>query len=651
MMKLYKYYFLLLIAFIMPTSNLLLSAKVFDEMVYTPQYTVFQLNAPSTAKRVVVRLYEKGEGGEPIKTIKMKAMGNDVWTKKVKGNLQGLFYTFEVLGYKQHKGGETPGVFAKAVGINGNRGAIIDMQKTNPKGWNRDVRPAIISPADLVLYELHVRDFTDSPNAKVVNKGKFKGLAEPNAIAHLKELGVNAIHLLPSFDFASVDEHQKINANYNWGYDPKNYNVPEGAYSTNAEDPEIRIKEFKQMVQTMHDNGIRVILDVVYNHTFDIENSNFQRTYPDIYYRKTATGKYSDGSGCGNETASEHPLMRQFMVESMKYWAQEYHIDGFRVDLMGIHDIETMNLIRKELDKIDTSIFIYGEGWSAGQCAYPVEKLATKAHIQQLPRIAAFSDELRDALRGPFSDDKKGAFLAGIAGEEESIKFGIAGAIEHPQIDMNKVNYSKKAWANEPTQMISYVSCHDDMCLTDRLRTSIPNISEEEIIKLDLLAQTAVFTSQGIPFMLSGEEMLRNKQGVHNSFNSPIEINRLDWDNLQRYPQVFNYYKGLIALRKQYRAFRLGNAKAVRNNLVFLPTQPCFVAYRVFDAPSNAYLYVFLNANKQDKEVKLPNGTYHILCKNGIVDVHGTNKLTINEHTTTTKVSAQSALILKVIAK
>lgn len=651
MMNLYKYYFLLLIAFIMPTSNLLLSAKVFDEMVYTPQYTMFQLNAPSTAKRVVVRLYEKGEGGEPIKTIKMKAMGNDVWTKKVKGNLQGLFYTFEVLGYKQHKGGETPGVFAKAVGINGNRGAIIDMQKTNPKGWNRDVKPVITSPADLVLYELHVRDFTDSPNAKVVNKGKFKGLAEPNAIAHLKELGVNAIHLLPAFDFASVDEHQKTNANYNWGYDPKNYNVPEGAYSTNAEDPEIRIKEFKQMVQAMHDNGIRVILDVVYNHTFDIENSNFQRTYPDMYYRKTATGKYSDGSGCGNETASEHPLMRQFMVESMKYWAQEYHIDGFRVDLMGIHDIETMNLIRKELDKIDTSIFIYGEGWSAGQCAYPVEKLATKAHIQQLPRIAAFSDELRDALRGPFSDDKKGAFLAGIAGEEESIKFGIAGAIEHPQIDMNKVNYSKKAWANEPTQMISYVSCHDDMCLTDRLRASIPNISEEEIIKLDLLAQTAVFTSQGIPFMLSGEEMLRNKQGVHNSFNSPIEINRLDWDNLQRYPQVFNYYKGLIALRKQYRAFRLGNAKAVRNNLVFLPTQPCFVAYRVFDAPSNAYLYVFLNANKQDKEVKLPNGTYRILCKNGIVDVHGTNKLTINEHTTTTKVLAQSALILKVTAK
>ncbi len=323
-----------------------------------------------------------------------------------------------------------------------------------------------------------------------------------------------------------------------------NYNVPEGSYATDPYTPETRIREFKEMVQALHKAGIRVVLDVVYNHTHDINGSNFQRTFPDEYYRKTADGRYSDGSGCGNETASERSLMRQFMLESFQYWAQEYHIDGFRVDLMGIHDIETMNLIRAKLTAIDPNIFIYGEGWSAGTCAYPQEKLAMKANISLMKGIAAFSDELRDALRGPFSDDTKGAFLAGIFGGEESLKFGIAGAIAHPQVDMSRVNYSKTPWATQPTQMVSYVSCHDDMCLTDRLRASIPQLSEDELIRLDLLAQTAVFTSQGIPFLLSGEEMFRNKKGVHNSFNSPDSINSLDWDNLKRFPQVFDYYKG-----------------------------------------------------------------------------------------------------------
>lgn len=641
-------HFILLVAWLLSMGQVKLSAQVFNEITYSPQSTEFKLNAPSSAKCVVLRLYNQGEGGKLLKTLKMKPTGNDVWTKKVKGNLKGLFYTFEVIGYQQYKGGETPGVFAKAVGINGNRGAIIDLKGTNPKGWNNDVKPVLKSASDLVLYEMHVRDYTDSPNSGIINKGKFLGLTEPKAIAHLKELGINAVHLLPSFDFASVDEHQTSNANYNWGYDPKNYNVPEGTYSTNAKDPKVRIREFKQMVQALHQAGIRVILDVVYNHTFDIEHSNFQRTYPDMYYRKTASGKYANGSGCGNETASEKPLMHQFMLESVKYWVNEYHIDGFRFDLMGIHDIATMNAIRKEVDKIDPSIYIYGEGWSAGSCAYPAEKLAIKANISQLPRIAAFSDELRDALRGPFNDEKKGAFLAGIAGSEESIKFGIVGAIEHPQVDTNKVNYSKKAWANNPSQMISYVSCHDDMCLVDRLKASMPGISTEELIRLDLLAQTAVFTSQGVPFMLSGEEMLRNKHGVHNTFNSPIEINRLDWDNMQRYPQVFNYYKGLIALRKKYNAFRLGSAEAVRQNLSFLPTQPCFVGYRLTDAPSKQYIYVLLNANKTEQHITLPQGSYNVLCYNGVIDVNGIEKLVVDDKANKVIVPAQSALILSI---
>ena len=576
----------------------------------------------------------------------MKREENFGWIADVKGDLKGMFYTFDVVGTKKQPV-EMPGMFARAVGVNGKRGAIIDLETTNPVGWEHDVRPALASPADLVIYEMHHRDFSLDASSGLKHKGKYLALTEPKAIEHLVSLGVNAVHILPSYDYASVDETKLDQPQYNWGYDPLNYNVPEGSYATDPYKPEVRIREFKQMVQALHKAGIRVILDVVYNHTFDIDGSNFQRTFPDYFYRKNADGTYSDGSGCGNETASEKPLMREFMIESMKYWATEYHIDGFRVDLMGVHDIETMNLIREEMDKIDPSIYIYGEGWSAGTCAYPTEKLALKANVKQMPRIGAFSDELRDALRGPFSDDSKGAFLAGIAGQEESIKFGIAGAIAHPQVDMSKVNYSKVAWATEPTQMISYVSCHDDMCLVDRLKASIPNISTEEIIRLDLLAQTAVFTSQGVPFMLSGEEMLRDKQGVHNSYQSPIEINRLDWENLQRYPQVFSYYKGLIALRKQYQAFRLGNAEAVRQHLTFLPTEPCVVGYRLFDVPTNSYIYVLLNANKTAKQVSLPAGAYNVLCYDGVIDVNGTEKLMLDEHADKAIVPAQSAMILR----
>ena len=568
--------------------------NVFNEVSYSPRQTTFKLNAP---KKPTLRIYEAGRGGNAIKKIKMKQTAENVWEATVSGDLKGKFYTFDI------GRGETPGVFAKAVGINGHRGAIIDMQTTNPSGWNSDHRLALKSPADLIIYEMHHRDFSIDPSSGLVNKGKFLALTEQKAIRHLEELGINAVHILPSFDFASIDEANTTTPQYNWGYDPQNYNVPEGSYSFDAEQPTRRILEFKQMVQALHKAGIRVILDVVYNHTFDIEGGNFDRTFPTAYYRYTADGKPSNGSGCGNETASEKPLMRQFMLESMKYWADEYHIDGFRVDLMGIHDIETMNLIRKELSSIDPNIFIYGEGWTAGTCAYPTEKLALKAHIKQMPGIAAFSDEIRDALRGPFSDEKQASFLGGIAGFEESIKAGIAGMIAHPQVDYTKVNYTKEPWANEPTQMIAYVSCHDDMCLVDRLKASIPEAAYdmEEVIRLDQLAQTVVFTSQGIPFMLSGEEMLRDKKGVHNSFNSPDEINHLNWNNLKKYPQVFAYYKGLIQMRKSHPAFRLGSAELVRKHLEFLPTQQdCLVAFRLKNhAGGDKWnnIYVVLNGN------------------------------------------------------
>jgi pullulanase len=399
------------------------------------------------------------------------------------------------------------------------------------------------------------------------------------------------------------------------------------------------------MVQALHQAGIAVILDVVYNHTYDINHSNFQRTYPDYYYRKTEEGTFSNGSGCGNETASDKPMMRKFMEESVRYWFDEYHVDGFRFDLMGVHDIETMNAIRKMMDDIDPNILIYGEGWSAGACALPNEQLGMKANMQQMPHIAAFSDEIRDALRGPFSDDKEGGFLAGVPNCEESLKYGITGAIAHPQVDMTQVNYSKTPWATEPTQMISYVSCHDDMCLVDRLKTSMPGITMDELIRLDLLAQTAVFTSQGIPFMLSGEELLRDKKGVHNSYESPDSINRLDWSNLQKYPQVFEYYQRLIALRQHHAAFRLGNADLVRKHLEFLETPRQTVAFRLKnlegkDAWNN--IVVILNAAKSPQQVSIPEGAYTIVCQEGKLDEKGLTSFNGN----TISVAPQSALIL-----
>ena len=650
--------------------QLLMAQDTFGEMIYSKVKTLFKLNAPTTVnldgmtgattqidkkKQVEIHIYEDGQGGKAIKTIKMKASGENRWEATVKGDLKGKFYTFDI------GKGETPGVFAKAVGVNGMRGAIVDMAETNPQGWENDQRPVIQSPADLVIYEMHWRDFSIDVSSGLKNKGKFLALTEPKAIEHLKNLGVNAVHILPSFDYASVDETKLDTPQYNWGYDPKNYNVPEGSYSTDPYNPVTRIKEFKQMVQALHKAGIRVILDVVYNHTFNIDHSNFQLTYPDMYYRKTADGKYSDGSGCGNETASEKPLMREFMLESVKYWIDEYHIDGFRFDLMGVHDIETMQQIRAEVNKIDPSIYIYGEGWSAGSCAYPVDKLAMKANTQQLNGIAAFSDDMRDALRGPFSDDHKGALLAGIPGEEESLKFGIVGGIAHPQVDMTKVNYDKKPWTNNPTEQISYVSCHDDMCLVDRLKASIPSLTDKnipekertaELIRIDQLAQTAVFTSQGVPFILSGEEMLRDKKGIHNSYNSPDSINHLDWNNLQRYPQLFAYYKNLIQLRKNHPAFRLATGDKVRQHLEFLPAvnskdvkQDCLVGFLLKDLQEiDAWktIVVIYNFNKEAKEMAIPEGNYTIACCNGTIDEAGLGEVSGKE----VLVDGQSALIL-----
>ncbi|MBQ2337566.1 MAG: type I pullulanase [Prevotella sp.] len=635
---------------------------------YTKQATDFCFYANPDAKSVVLRLYDEGLGGKPVKTVKLQQDRQQpgYWKATVKGDLKGKFYTIDQSGNKK-EWVETPGVFATAVGVNGKRGYIYEPSETNPEGWCKDKRPELKSPCDLVIYEMHHRDYSIARNTtlsptlqkdagKTEYPGKFLALTEPWAIDHLKNLGVNAIHILPSYDYGSVDETRLSTPQFNWGYDPVNYNVPEGSYSTDPYNPLARIREFKQMVQALHKAGIRVILDVVYNHTYDIEHSNFQRTYPDYYYRKNADGSYSNGSGCGNETASEKPMMRKFMIESVRHWINEYHIDGLRFDLMGVHDIETMNAIRHAVDEIDPSIFIYGEGWSAGSCAYPQEKLGLKAHIRQMPRIAAFSDDLRDALRGPFSDDTKGAFLAGLPGSEESIKAGIAGMISHPQVDFTKVNYSKESWVNEPSQMISYVSCHDDMCLVDRLKASIPSLKTvdgklsdsqlAELVRLDKLAQTAVMLSQGVPFMLNGEELLRDKKGVHNSFESPDSINQINWGNLARYPQVFDYYKSLLQLRKNHPAFRLGRADLVRRHLEFLPSQDALVAFRLKDyAGGDSWnnIIVVLNGSKEQREVTIPEGTYTIVACDGVINEQGLGEITGQK----VSVDPQSALIIK----
>ena len=610
----------------------------FDEMTYSPEQTTFKLFAPNNAKCYV----KVGK-----KKVKMTKMGDCLWTATVKGDQKGQPYVFNA-GH-----GDTPGVFAKAVGTNGREGYVLDLRDTDPKGWEKDKRPVCLSPADLIVYEMHHRDFSIARKGAKY-PGKFLALTEGWALSHLKALGVNAIHILPSYDYGSVDETRLHEPQYNWGYDPVNYNVPEGGYSTDPADPAARIREFKQMVQALHKAGIRVILDVVYNHTYDIDHSNFQKTYPDYYYRKNADGTYSNGSGCGNETASDKPMMRKFMMESVKYWINEYHIDGFRFDLMGCHDIETMNQIRQMVNEIDPTIFIYGEGWSAGSCALPNDQLGMKANIPQMPGIAAFSDEIRDALRGPFSDDTKPGWLGGAPDCEESLKFGIVGCIRHPQVDMSKVNYSKAPWAVEPTQMMSYVSCHDDMCLVDRLKASIPSLKSsngklsncqmDELIRLDLLAQTAVFTSQGVPFMLSGEELLRNKKGVHNSFESPDSINQLDWQNKLRYPQVFEYYKNLIQLRKHFPHFRLGSAEQVRQKVQFLNAPKGVVAYRIEEAVGCIVtrVIVVLNATRQEQLIEIPEANYAVVCANGVIDLNGIDTFRGNQ----VSVAPQSAMII-----
>lgn len=623
------------------------------EMEYSPIETKFTLWAP-TAEEVRVLLYDSGNEGSAYQTLSLEMGEDGIWNTSIKEDLKGKFYTFNVKVNGKWLG-DTPGIMAKAVGVNGKRAAVIDLRSTDPEGWANDVRPLLKDYADIIVYEMHHRDFSLDSVSGIRNKGKFLALTElgtttsqgeKTGIDHLKELGVTHVHILPSYDYASVDESKPDKAQYNWGYDPQNYNVPDGSYSTDPYKPDVRIKEFKQMVQALHKAGIRVVLDVVYNHTFNTEESNFERTVPGYFYRQTKDGKPANGSGCGNETASDRAMMRKYMVESVLYWINEYHIDGFRFDLMGIHDIETMNEIRAAVDKIDPSIFIYGEGWAASAPQLDQEELAMKANIYKMPRIAAFSDEMRDGLRGGWDDDRKGAFLIGQPGHEMSIKFGLVGAVKHPQVINDSVNYSKEPWALQPTQMISYVSCHDDMCLADRLKATMPDATDEERASLHKLAETFVFTSQGVPFIFAGDEMMRDKKGIHNSYNSPDSINTIDWRNKTIHHDVFDYVRELITLRKNHPAFRMGDADKVRQYMEFLPVEGSnLVAFILKDnanGDSWKNIIVAFNSRKEPAKLSIPAGRYTIVCKDGKIKQSGMVQVSGNKII----VPARSAMII-----
>ncbi len=609
------------------------------ELAIDGPYTHFKLWSPA-ASQARVNIYENGHTGLPLMSIPMSSIpAQGTWVATVPGEqVNGKFYTFQI----EQDGkwlDETPGVWPKAVGVNGKRAAIIDLSTTNPAGWESDRGPEVKNFTDVILYEMHHRDMSMHPSSGIVNKGKFLALTEPGTLSpeglatgidHLKELGITHVHILPSYDYNSVDEANLPANVYNWGYDPQNYNVPEGGYSTNPADPAVRIREMKQMIKALHDAGIGVVMDVVYNHTAENDGSNFELTAPGYYHRHWDDGRYSDASGCGNETASDRQQMSDFIVNSVKYWADEYHIDGFRFDLMAIHDTETMNRVARELKELRPDIFVYGEGWTAGDSPLPVERRALKENVSKMTDIAVFSDDLRDAVKGHYSNASDRGFATGKPGAEETVKIGIVAATAHPQVDYSKGNNSKFAYAASPEMIVNYVSCHDDLTLTDKLRKSMPEATDSARMRAAKLAQTIVFTSQGTPFMFAGEEIFRDKKGVHNSYNSPDSINAIDWSLKSANADQFAYYQGLIALRKAHPAFRLTSAEDIARHLVFdkidSAKQPNLISYSLVNHAGGdewKEIKVVFNGSPEAQSVKIPSGKWMIVARDGAISPTG----------------------------
>lgn len=584
-------------------------------LTYSSKQSAFKIWAPG-AEAVELRFYQAGNGGEVIASYPMGKSANGTWAYVVLGDQQRKFYVFRVKTNGTWSD-EILDPYAKIVGLNGRRAMIADLRETNPDGWDKDRSQLPAFPTDAIIYELHVRDASIAANSGITRKGKFVGLAEKGTVNgeglstgldHLKEMGVTHIHLLPFFDYNSVDEANP-DQRYNWGYDPLNYNALEGSYSTDPADGLNRIREFKQMVKTFHDNGLNVVMDVVYNHTALTERSYFNQMVPGYYYRQTKDGKFSDATACGNETASERAMVRKFIIESMKYWVEEYHIDGFRIDLMGVHDIVTMNLLSKELHRIKPGILLYGEGWTAGASPLPDSLRALKKNAAGLDRIAVFSDDVRDGIKGSVFEHHDRGFASGKPGMEESVKFGIVASCNHPQVDYTRINYSKAPYSAQPSQTVTYAECHDNHVLWDKLALSATDATEEQRREMHKLALSIVLTSQGISFLHAGTEFLRSKKGVENSFESPDSINAIDWELKSKNKDVVAYVKALISLRKSHPAFRMRTASQIASNINFLPASPGVIAYEINGAAVKdkwKKIRVYFNGTKEEQKMDIP---------------------------------------------
>lgn len=622
--------------------------------VYSPKMTRFKVWAPE-AESVKLNLYKQGEGDNLIDQHIMKKSANGTYVFEKQGDCNGIYYTYTVVNHGEEQEAVDP--YTKAAGVNGQRGMVINLAKTNPQGFEMDGYRNPEHITDAIIYEGSVRDFTMDESSGVFHNGKFLGLTEANTTNHFGEataldyisgLGVTHVQILPAFDFETVDEKNQ-KAQYNWGYDPDNYNVPEGSYAVSPYDGAVRIQEMKQMVLALHSRGIGVIMDVVFNHTYRRDDSNLQKIVPGYYYRSDETG-YTNGSGCGNEVASDRPMVQKLIVDSLIYWAKEYHIDGFRFDLMGVLDIDTMNVIAERLKEIRPDIYLYGEGWNGGPSSLAEEKRAFKASAKKMPGIGMFNDDIRDTIKGSvFYDDHLG-FVNGGTHLENALRYGITGAVAHPQVDYDA--YGSKPWAKEPGQSINYVSCHDNYTLWDKLSVSCPEASEEKKKAMNRLCAAIVFTSQGVPFIQAGEEFLRSKplpekKGfAENSYNMPDAVNSIKWDNIHEYPDMIAYYKGLMALRKAHPVFRMQSEAEMTQNLCFLLDTPeNVVAYLLKgkgadDTPEN--ILVIFNGNDEEILYNLPEGKWKILVDDKTAGADG--KKIISEKA---DVEPLSALVLE----
>ena len=596
---------------------------------YTDEKTTLRVWAP-TASDVKVNLYEAGEGDCLIETVQMTKDVQGTWVCELEGEKHGVYYTYSVTVEGETKEAVDP--YAKALGVNGNRGMIIDLDSTDPEGWDKDKHVTVPNNTDAVIYELHVRDTTIDESSGVENKGKYLGLTEKGTktasgkatgLDYIKELGITHVQIMPMYDYATVDESKLDTPQFNWGYDPKNYNAPEGSYSTDPYNGEVRVEEAKEMIQAFHEEGIGVIMDVVYNHMYSAQDSCLDNTVPDYYFRKDGE-KYTNGSGCGNEVASERSMARKFIVDSCVYWVTEYHVDGFRFDLMGCIDQETMLAVRAALDEIDPNIIILGEGWTGGTSGLIANEQTNKRVTYKVPGVAAFSDDIRDAIKGSVFDSFDNGFISGKDGQEIGIKYGVVAAVEHSGINYSAYEKTTGAWAGQPGQCITYSSCHDNLTLWDKIYYSAPDATEEAKLSMNKLSAAIIYTAQGVPFMLSGEEILRTKpiegsdEFSHNSYNLNDYTNSIKWDTLDdaNTADMLEYYKGLIAFRKAHPALRMTTTEDIEANLAFMEVeQKNVVAYTIANSPNGEKaknILVAYNGNEEAVDITLPEGKWNV---------------------------------------